>query len=432
VKRVAGILVGFGAFALACASSSTAPPESTSGALGALPCDVNQILVDNCQKCHAATPSFGAPIPLVTLADLRANAKLTPGKKVFEQIGVRIHDDASPMPQPPNARLGAADLATLDAWIAGGAPAGTATCGDAGTAPTTIEALTCSPDQILRPTSKFTLPKDQTDVYVCYGFDTNAATKRHVIAGAPHIDNTKIVHHVLLYQTPDTVSGTPTPCGAGGGSNWRLVTGWAPGGKNFALPAEAGFAEESGTTHWALQIHYNNVQALDGEEDASGYDLCSTDQLRPNDADIMATGTFEISLPQHTTSQIDCDVTMPSGYGSLNVVSTWAHMHKLGRAESAARVRNGISTPLLDAPNYDFNTGAGAQTVNVLLQGGDTIHTMCRWTNTTDATVGFGERTQDEMCFAFLTYYPKVTTPGFIWAAPSAPSVSKCSWTPAR
>ena len=37
----------------------------------------------------------------------------------------RIHDTKLPMPQPPNAALSAADLATMDAWLKGGTPKGT-------------------------------------------------------------------------------------------------------------------------------------------------------------------------------------------------------------------------------------------------------------------------------------------------------------------
>lgn len=426
MKRILGTAAVIGVFVAAC--SSDAPAVSSSSALS-LPCDVDKVLVDSCQKCHGATPSFGAPMPLVTLEDLHA-AAIGSGKKVFETVGARIHDDGAPMPQPPNARLGAADLATLDGWIAAGAPAGTSTCSNT-TAPSVVDALACTSDQILRPTSKYTVPTTESDIYVCYGFDTTATTKRHVVAGAPHIDNPKVVHHVLLYQTPESVSGTPTPCGAGGGANWRLVTGWAPGGKNFELPPEAGFAEESGTTHWALQIHYNNVTGLVGEQDASGYDLCSTPTLRPNDADILATGTFQIQLPPRSTAQVDCEVEIPTAYAShINVISSWAHMHKYGIAQSARAVQNGVEVPLLDAPNYDFNTGAGSQSVDVDIKGGDRIRTMCRWKNTTDKIIGFGEKTEDEMCFAFLTYWPKITTPGFIWAGPSAPGFSKCTWTP--
>jgi len=394
---------------------------------GDLPCDVDAVLARNCRQCHGAPPSFGAPMPMLNLAELHAAAKNTEGKKVYEVVGTRIHDDAAPMPQAPNPRLGAADMATLDAWIAAGAPAGTVACGatDAGAAGGPAP-LSCTPDQLIRPTSKFAITEN-ADVYVCYGFDTDASQKRHVIAGAARIDNKSVVHHVLLYQADTAVSGTPVPCGAGGGKNWRLVTGWAPGGKNFELPPEAGFAEESGKTHWALQIHYNNAQGLKDQVDESGYDLCTTDQLRPNDADILATGTFDITIPARSTHETTCELSFPATFGNINVVSSWAHMHKLGKAEYAKRVRGGQETTILDSPTYDFSTGAAANSVKVDLASGDKIRTMCRWTNPSDTTVKFGEATSDEMCFAFLTYYPKITAPKFTWQAPSLPLVSKCT-----
>ena len=398
---------------------------TTTTDLAALPCDVDAVLAKDCQSCHSAPPKFGAPMPLVTHADLMATSKADPTKKIYERVGVRIHDDLSPMPQPPNPRLTATETATLDAWIASGAPAGAGGCNATTTTDNSVKPLSCPPDQIIRPTSKFAMD-NSNDLYVCYGFDTEASAKRHVIAGAPKIDNPKIVHHVLLYQADAAVSGTPKPCGAGGGSGWRLVTGWAPGGKNFELPPEAGFAEETGTTHWAVQVHYNNIQGLVGEVDGTGYDLCSTDQLRPNDADILATGTIDIKIPPASTTTTTCDLTVPSQFGSsINVISSWAHMHKLGRAQSATRVRAGVSTTLLDAPTYDFYTGAGANAVNVDVAVDDHIITTCKWSNNTGDTVKFGENTEDEMCFAFLTYYPKITSTPWHWGLPSV--LGKCT-----
>src|SRR6185503_11367513 len=94
----------------ACGGGNEAPAGSTTGTAGAgaggggaggggpsgLPCDVGQILAANCQKCHAAKPVFGAPMPLVTYDDLHAPLKSNPSKQVYEQITVRIHDDKTP------------------------------------------------------------------------------------------------------------------------------------------------------------------------------------------------------------------------------------------------------------------------------------------------------------------------------------------------
>ncbi len=416
-------------------AGTSGPGAGTDGGTGpgttpGIPCDVDAILQKSCRSCHAATPTFGAPMPLVTHADLLADSRSAPGKKVYERVGARIHDDKAPMPQPPNPRLGQAEMATLDAWIAKGAPAGAGACSTTPVDPG-VKPLSCTPDQKIRPASRFSVPPlsaTDPDLYVCYGFDTTAPSKRHVIAGAPKVDNAKVVHHILLYQADAAVDGTPKPCGAGGGQGWRLVTGWAPGGGNFELPPEAGFAEEQGTTHWAMQIHYNNGTGLTGELDETGFDLCTTDQLRPNDADIMATGTVQINIPPHSTTQTTCEFTVPTTLGgqTLKVIGSSAHMHRLGVAQYAKRVRGGVETTILDAPAFSFQNGAGVQKVDVDIQPGDTIRTMCKWKNTGSQEVKFGEGTGDEMCFAFMTYYPKITVPQFRWALPAAPIVSKC------
>lgn len=368
-------------------------------------------------------------MPLLSLADLSAPSKSDPSKTVYEQVRSRIHDDAHPMPPPPNARLVAADLTTIDRWVAAGAPAESSTCQTASDGTNTgVDALDCNPDQRLRPSTPYQVT-GKADDYVCFGFDTNATTKRHIIAGAAHIDNPKVVHHLLVYQTPNAVSGTPAPCSPGGGLNWRLITAWAPGNKNFELPLEAGFAEETGTTHWAVQIHYNNSGALVGQVDSTGYDFCSTDQLRPNDADVFATGTMDIDIKPRSTRTTTCTLAIPSFFGNFKVVGAFPHMHRLGIAEYAKRVRDGLDTTLLDAPNFDFNTGAVSSKVDVDIKGGDAIRTMCKWKNPTDATVTYGEGTADEMCFAFMVYYPKIKVPGYIWFLPSFPVLSGCTST---
>lgn len=400
----------------ACVGVSSVAMSSDAITSDILPCDIDAIFAERCRTCHADPPLSGAPMPLLTLKDLYADAVLTPGKKVYEAVGIRIHDDARPMPQRPNPRLTLSETATLDAWIAAGAPAGSVACRDAG-ADAAVLPLNCTPDQRIRPAAKHAVPSGP-DVYVCYGFDTTTAEKRHVIAAAPRIDNTRVVHHVLLFHAPNSVSPIPEPCGPAGGSNWRLVTGWAPGGKNLELPAEAGFPEETGTTHWALQIHYNNALGLPEQVDETGYDLCTTRDLRPYDADILATGTLNVNIPPRSTHTTQCDVEIPPNYGRIKVVSSWAHMHRLGRAEYARRVRNGEEATLLDVPNFDFSVGGGASSISVDLAAGDTVRTTCKWQNTGDRPVYFGEGTDDEMCFAFMTYFPKITGP-FHWLNPS-------------
>jgi hypothetical protein len=99
----------------------TGTPVDPGGA-GVIPCAVDKVLAANCRSCHGSPPTYGAPMPLVTLADLHAAAATSSSRKVYELVPERIADDIKPMPQPPNARLSAADRATLSQWAAVGAP----------------------------------------------------------------------------------------------------------------------------------------------------------------------------------------------------------------------------------------------------------------------------------------------------------------------
>src|SRR5262249_31430303 len=98
---------------------------------------------------------------------------------------------------------------------------------------------------------------------------------------------------------------------------------------------------------------------------------------------------------------------------------TSPHMHKLGKAMSTYVSRNGQTLKVVDQPGFDFNSQLG-YTTSVDFGAGDTASTRCVWNNTTDQTVKWGENTGDEMCFNFVTYYPKITSGLWSWTIPSA------------
>ncbi|APR85313.1 Hypothetical protein A7982_10662 [Minicystis rosea] len=389
-----------------------------------LPCDVNEILVNHCQQCHGAPTKFGAPMPLVTHADLVAQAKSDAGKKVYELVGTRIHDSAAPMPQPPNPPLDAAQQKTLDDWIAAGAPASTDTCttgpGTGGGAPS------CTPDTKLRPLNGYTMPATANDMYICYGVDVTVSAKRHITSFVPYIQNSKIVHHIVLFETDTAAPAEPTPC-AFGGSMSRMVAVWAPGNQGFSLPKEAGLPIE-GTTHYVLQVHYNNVQHLEGEMDASGFDLCTTDDLRPNDADVLAFGTASFDVPAQGSLDVTCDFELPAGSGSYHVIGAMPHMHKHGTIIETKNHPGGTGAPVdLGSRNpWNFDTQYWTP-LDEVVSAGDKVSTRCAWQNPGNTVVHFGENTEDEMCFTFELYYPKITIPSWTWGAPAY--LSKCAPT---
>jgi cytochrome c551/c552 len=404
------------------------------GASSALPCDVEAVLSTSCWQCHSNPPVYGAPIPLRTHADLQAASAVDPSKKVYERVGARIHDAAAPMPQPPNKALSDADLKTLDDWIASGAPASQEQCsgggGGAGGAGGAGggSGITCSPDLEIAPAKDWAMPQDTADVYVCYGVDINLASKKHITAVAPRIDNATIVHHMLLYQTDALVSSTPTPCSVGGGQGWRLLSVWAPGGEAIELPPEAGLPID-GATNYVVQVHYSNLNKLSGETDGSGFSLCTTDELRPNDADILAFGTMKFSIPAAGKLDITCDFDIPGIVPPKTIIGGMPHMHLLGKEISTVVRPGGSGAPIDIGTREPWNfDNQYWDKLDVTVKGGDRVTTRCYWENPTSQSVGFGEDTNDEMCYSFAMYYPKIESAQWNWMLPAAGS--QCKPTP--
>jgi hypothetical protein len=407
-------------------ANNETPHEQETTATG-LPCDVDKVLKTKCQTCHSSPTKYGASAPLVTYADLQAPGPgASSNKKVFELVASRIHDTARPMPPSPNPMLADVDAKVIDSWIAGGAkPSGeSCTSEKAGDG---VKPLSCTPDLTLKGATKYAMPQGEVDQYVCIGIDVNLAKKRHVVGLAPRIDNKTILHHILLFQSPEAVSATPTPCAAFGSASWKMVAGWAPGGNNLELPPEAGLPENKGTTHWVLQLHYNNAKALAGQLDNSGYDLCTTENLRPNDAGIVAFGGTQFSIPPRATATVKCDYTLPSSFKNVKLFNASPHMHTRGTGMTTERLVGGSGTPqpVFAMPNFSFEAQANYP-INVTVQPNDVMRTRCTWKNPGDTTIGFGENTGDEMCFDFMGYYPNIPDqvafgiPLFSWVTPSS------------
>lgn len=399
-------------------------PETQTG----LPCDVDQVLKTRCQTCHASEPKYGASTALVTYADLQ---KAGPGgsssKKVYELVKERIHDSARQMPPSPQPKLTDKEMGAIDSWISGGAKSSGDVCKN-DVPKDGVKPLSCKVDTTLKATKPFTMQAGGAlDQYVCFGVDTNTDKKRHVIGLAPKVDNHTIVHHILLFQTKTAEKTEPFACDAFGSAAWKLVAGWAPGGDNLELPPEAGFPAEAGTTHWVVQVHYNNAKNATGATDNSGYDLCTTDQLRPNDAGVLAFGSTKFSIPPRSTTTIKCDYKLDNRFANVKFFNASPHMHTRGAAMSTERLAGGNGTPekIFEQSNFSFEAQANFP-ITKSATTGDVMRTRCTWKNPGDTTIGFGEGTGDEMCFDFIGYYPNIPDktlfglPIFTWVTPSS------------
>jgi hypothetical protein len=386
----------------------------TSPSAPGVPCEVDKIVRSNCQTCHGAQPSSGASVPLVTYDDYQRDHN---GKKVYELVGEFIHNEGNIM--PPAGKLKPQDLTTLDTWIGAGAPESPVSC-NLPAAPSAVKPLSCKANVSINTPAPFTMPNIPLvhDYYMCYGASDLVTKKRHIVGFAPHIGNPKIVHHVLLFKSLVPVPPVPFPCTALVDAAWQVQAGWAPGAGNLELPPEAGIPDDIGLSNWVVQIHYNDGGGkYGGETDQTGYDMCATEELRPNDAGVVGFGTIAIAIPPRSKLAMDCTFLPGPLWWGKHFFTSFAHMHGRGTALSTTlqHLFSGTET-VSDYEGFNFSE-QGFRPAKGTVGVGDVIRTRCAWTNTSDELVTFGENTDNEMCFNFVGYYPAI--PEYPWITPS-------------
>jgi hypothetical protein len=176
-----------------------------------------------------------------------------------------------------------------------------------------------------------------------------------------------------------------------------------------------------GTTHYVVQVHYENVGHKKNHRDTSGFDLCTTDTLRPNDAALVVFGAESFDVPPHGSLDITCDYPVPPELDVRTLLYALPHMHTMGTLIETTLEPEKLDLGKRDPWTYgnQYWTKLEPDTV---MHAGDTVKTRCAWVNPTSADVPYGESVGHEMCSSFTIYYPAVAASGFAWGLPQLQS----------
>ncbi len=389
-----------------------------------VPQEVADVIAANCIDCHSASPVSGAPMSLATYDAFHAAAITQPALSVYELMGTRIHDTVRPM--PPTIPLSSEDMAVLDGWIASGAPPGPG--------PALIESMTTpvGPEHLpCEVTHEFRAHADQDlatpfrlapgagnggNQTLCFVYASPFTETEQGTAFAPIIGDDRVVHHWIIFASDTLPTGVEVgdvyDCGAQGmPTGATFLTGWAPGGQNTVLPESLGRQVPGPGEYVLLQVHYWNVRNFADVSDTSGVAMCSTQTPRANEIGTATLGSLNIAIPPRANDHEVVGTCTPAITAPVTIVGSGPHMHERGvslRTEVLRQGREDRIEMLVDVSRWDFQsqTSYPAPGGTLVIQPGDMLRTTCVYDNMGDDTVTFGERTEDEMCFNFVSAFP--------------------------
>lgn len=387
------------------ATNNTTTTNNTTNQAGCVPsraafANALPFIEEGCQSCHGATPTFGAPMPLMDYDAMIAGPE---GERIVDKMVTRLANKTMP---PANAtQLTHQGLDTLTEWASCGRvhpdhAIGLSADRPVLTAPAQAPNL---PFFDVTPT-EFALGPNELDRYECFVVRAPITEKRIIRRIEPVIDDSRVIHHFLVKLDHSGPAETNYQCpGFPPGDSYAYV--WGPGQEPLQFPA-GGIPMEAGDA-FILQIHYNNGAGAEGVRDSSGIRVYHDAPGGPEYAlaEVGPGVAFGRTQAGETTSA-DSTCTVRS---EVSLFATWPHMHEIGYAFDQRIQRSGTSAfeSIIALTGWAFEAQLIYDTP-MTLKVGDKITTGCTWDNYKDFDVVPGLGSADEMCFSFMYVTPNI------------------------
>ena len=228
-------------------------------------------------------------------------------------------------------------------------------------------------------------------------------------------------HHLIFYRAMETVE-QPTPFACLGFSGVTDATHFdspmiiaQTTDASLSMPPGVGMHMDA---NQMVRIEMHGINLTGAPVDMVGtVTLTTVDETVPLiPADVMFWGNLNINIPPHTTAQVDF---FHEPWRGVNVFGLTSHTHEHGAVAPMGNtiyVASDMSTdPTMAVDERLVHQSLDWQHPPLTLFDPpltfgqyEGMHLTCRYDNTTDTAVGFGESFFDEMCFMWAYYYPAV------------------------
>jgi Flp pilus assembly protein TadD/mono/diheme cytochrome c family protein len=381
--------------------------------------DVAPIVFSRCASCHR--PGEVGPFNLLTYEDVKKRAR-----QIAEVTAARV---MPPWPPEPGhgefagaRRLSDAELATLQRWVANGAPEGNRR--DLPPTPKWKAGWQLGePDLVVRMTDAYTVPAEGPDVFRKFVVPIPGRGTRYVKAIEFRPGNARVVHHAIMHLDPtgeakrmdreDLEPGIGGMLFTEGISPEGHFLGWSPGLLPTSAPEDLAWRLEEGTD-LILQLHLLPTGRPETIKSSVGLFFTATPPARTGLG--LQLGSYTIDIPQGERAYtVEDSYVLPV---DVEVHAIYPHAHYLGKDIQAwAALPDGTKKPLIWIKDWDFYwQGEYRYTAPVLLPRGTTIAMRYTYDNSDEnlrnpnrpaARVTYGGLSSDEMANLWMQVVPK-------------------------
>ncbi len=402
------------------ASSATVPAKTLTFSK-----DVAPVFYKNCVSCHR--PGEVAPFSLLSYKEARPWVKSI-REKVTQRVMPPWHADAHYGPFRNDRRLSDQDVATIAAWVDGGAKEGDPK--DLPPAPEMAGGWHIGqPDAVYSIPVEYDVPASGVVEYQYFTVPTNFKEDRWLQSAEIRFGDRSVVHHAIVF-VHDPKKGPSFPAGLRGrmdllppppknpeaaGIQTKLGTllhGSAPGeqavvyapGHARLIPAGA---------ELIFQLHYTPSGKPAKDRTSVGLKFASEPPEWEERTVGVMNGRFAIPAGE-ANYRVDSSATFTE---DAEITALFPHMHLRGKSfEYRVVYPDGRSQVLLEIPKYDFNWQSGYMFATpVKVPKGTRLECTAYFDNSTgnkwnpDATkpVYWGDQTWEEMMIGWTTYSVK-------------------------
>ncbi len=386
--------------------------------------DIAPIIFAHCTTCH----HDGGIAP---------TSYLTYDNAVDDGFDIRnnVLDGIMP-PWPPDPEyvhfknekvLSADEIDKIVAWASDGFQEGT---GSAPPAPVYTDDILMPDYDLAIELPEFTVTSDE-DVYRTFVIHSGLESTKYINASEFIPDNSKIIHHMLIYADTsdyswDADQADPGPGYASNGTTTSspyavLIGAWAPGDNIYQLPVGMGIEVPAGSD-FAVEIHFapdNSGESAAPELHLKWSEAAFTRPVWVNPILYHFHPVFQEPLFYIPANTVQTFHEIYSDDASLNIdlsfISVAPHMHYLGQTYQAyAKTTDNDSIPLIYVDNWDFHWQYSYTYQKLVkIPAFTDLYGIATYDNTSanednpndpPQDVWLGEQTTDEMMLCFFAY----------------------------